>query len=333
MLQYGKVDSEGHTILSNVEETAFQTGLLFLYPMGLGVSIIMFIILFIHFKIARTDTKNNKYYIYQVQTGITSIIGGIIYYIVCIFFMTNTFISWNYDDQATTAFDSFAVIGFVTVKLFFYLSFTFNVQSVINKPFSTIFIFFISLECGLFIGFSIWGVTADITSFDSKEVDIDTKHNIMILSNPKESYPPLIGVLLIDWIYCIVLCIYYVKSLRNKSKIFDTLTDDGVKGLILMWFSTAIYFLCVILAISSEFRYWANVMFIYTDNINLFLLTKTENSNKLFNSLCGACCGNCCGKWIYGNGYIYKGYHKVSNDNEQDVDTVDNGGGDTDALI
>ena len=64
----------------------------------------------------------------------------------------------------------------------------------------------------------------------------------------------------VDLKYLIVLFIYHLKSLRDK----------------------------------SHFRHWTIAMMIFTDKLPAYLLTKTESCSKLLNNLCGVWCGNCC---------------------------------------
>ncbi len=322
------VNDEGYTRLSAKEESAFQIGLGLLVPMGLSFSIVILFILFAHLKTAKKDQENNnKYYFYLIQNSMISVIGTVGFYLCFIFLMNNTFISWDYDDKITTALDGIATLFFVVEKVFLYFSFTFHIQSISNKSFSGLFKLWMAIVVLLFITLCIWVIAADTSSFSPQEVAIAPKRNILILTDSESSYAPLSGIMLLDLIYFIVLCIYYVSSLRDTIKIFNKPNNDGVKGLILMPFSTIIFVLCTVFgAVISPLGYWAAAFIMFTDNMCLFLLSK--RGDNAFQGLCGCCCGNCCGKCVYG--HQYSGYDKVSNEN---IDEDDNGGGDTDALI
>ena len=319
-------DTEGHTILSTTDDIAFETSYFLLYPMGLAISIVILCILFAHLKTIKHDEENNnKYYVYAIQSSIISVIGGIGFYLGNIFLANNAFISWKYDTKITTSLESMVIPFFIALKVFLYYAFTFVIQSILNKPFSLLFKIWMVIVALLFTALMITAIVADIQSYDAAEVDIDTKRNIQILWDSESSYPALTAIVGLDLLYFIVLTIYYVRSLRDIQKIFKKISPLGIKGLILMPFSTIVFILMMISSeVVSPFRYWTGAIFIFTDNMCLFLVSK--RGDDLFQNLCGRCCGNCCEKCVYGN--QYDGYEKVFNPNQDEDDEAD-----TDALL
>mmetsp|Transcript_2470 Transcript_2470/g.4786 ORF Transcript_2470/g.4786 Transcript_2470/m.4786 type:complete len:315 (-) Transcript_2470:44-988(-) len=311
--------SSDHVVLSAVEERAFSYGVFIGAPMIVAANIIFAIVVALELG---STTEDSVFYKRAMKFALSSFTFTAIAFLGIIFFCNDMFVAWDYAESASfvSMVDSIVVVTKWCAKLSLYVSFTYllysngrnEALSMLNK----VFIISVTVISSIF---ALIMIIDDALVSEKEEIALSSQedHHLWVTlylstSTASVAHFAVLGLVLIDMVYCIVLLYSSVRRLKQRQ---NGSPQRAVKGFVLVLISSVIFWIGAgSVAAGSPWKYVLTSLDTMSDSVCLLLMF--NSSSSVYQSMCKLC-DNACSKMVYGSEYQAANVTDNETDNDQ----------------